>query len=132
MKKTLLVRTHRVGPAKKPELVPPPWPPPDAFERTPQVRYGYIWWPPVEIDETNEEYVFTADLAGTERSQVDVELMGDEIMVSGKDGEAPFAFAIALPEPVDAEDVKAELENGRFQVRVPKGAASRHRKIELG
>ena len=44
--------------------------------------------------------------------------MGDEIMVSGTDGAAPFAFAIALPESVDADDVEAELENGVLVVTV--------------
>jgi HSP20 family protein len=131
MKKTLLVKKKHPGPATKREFVPPPWPPPDGFPRTPGVRYGYIWWPPVEIEETNEEYVFAADLAGIERSDVDIELIGDEIMVSGTDGAAPFAFAITLPEPVDADDVEAELENGVLEVTVTKSASKRRDKIEL-
>ena len=131
MKHTLPVKKMHPGPATKPELVPPLSPPPDGFPRRPEVRYGYIWWPPVEIEETNEEYVFKADLAGTERSDVDIKLMGGEIMVSGTDRAAPFAFSITLPEPVDADDVKAELENGVLEVTVPKSASTRRHKIEL-
>ena len=129
MKQILPVKKKHPGPATK--FVHPPWPPPDGFPRTPGVRYGYIWWPPVEIQETDEEYVFTADLAGTEESNVDIELMSDEIMVSGKDGAAPFAFAITVPEHVDADDVKAELENGLLVVTVPKSASTRRHKVEL-
>ena len=131
MKKTVLITKRHPRPPVKRQLAPPPWPPPDSFPRTPGVRYGYVWWPPVEIAETSEKYVFTADLAGTERSAVEVELMGDEIMVSGTDGAAPFAFAIALPESVDADDVEAELENGVLEVTVPKSASTRRHKVEL-
>jgi HSP20 family protein len=103
----------------------------DAFPRTPGVRYGYIWWHPVEIKEHEERYLFAADLAGTEPGDVDIELMGNEVMVSGKDAGAPFAFAIALPEPVDAADVEAELDNGVLRVTAPRSASTRHRKDEL-
>ncbi len=130
MKHTLPVKKHP-GRSTKRRLVAPPGPPPEAFPRTPGVRYGFIWWPPVEIQETEEKYVFAADLAETEASDVDIELMGNEIMVSGKDAGAAFAFAIALPEPVDAADVEAELENGVLRVTAPRSAATRHRKVEL-
>jgi HSP20 family molecular chaperone IbpA len=131
MKQRLHVKTKHPAPPAKRQLVPPPGPPPDAFPRTPGVRYGFIWWPAVEIQEEDEKYVFAADLAGTDPGEVDIELMGNEIMVSGKDAGAPFAFAIALPEPVDAEDVEAEQEKGVLRVTAPKAASNRHRKIEL-
>ena len=131
MKQTLHVKKTHPAPPANHRLVPPPGPPPDVFPRTPGVRYGFIWWPPVEIKEENERYVFAADLAGTEPGDVEIELMGNEIMVSGKDAGAPFAFAIALPEPVDAADVEAELENGVLRVTAPRSAGTRHRKIEL-
>ena len=131
MKHTLPVKKSHPGSPTKRQPVPPPGPPPDAFPRTPGVRYGFVWWPPVEIQETEEKYVFAADLAGAERSDIDIELMGREIMVSGKDAGTPFAFAIALPEPVDAADVEAELENGVLRVTAPRSAATRHRKVEL-
>jgi len=131
MKQTLHVtkKQHAV-PAKR-RLVPPPGPPPDAFPRTPGVRYGFIWWPPVEVQEQDEKYVFAADLAGAEPADIDIELMGNEIMVSGEDAGAPFAFAIALPEPVDAADVEAELEHGVLRVTAARSAATRHREVKM-
>ena len=131
MKHTLPIKKKHPGPPTKRQLVPPPGPPPDAFPRTPGVRYGFIWWPPVEIQEEDEKYNFVADLAGTDPGDVDIELTGNEIMVSGKAAAAPFALAIALPEPVDVADVEAELENGVLRVTAPRSAATRHRKVEL-
>lgn len=130
MKHTVLVK-KRPAPPTKPKLPPPPWPPPDGFQRHPRVRYGYVWWPPVDIEDTDEKYVFTADLSGTEPGAVDIELMGNEIMVSGTDRAAGFAFAITLPESVDADDLEAAFENGVLVLTVPKSASTRHHKVQL-
>jgi HSP20 family protein len=131
MKQQLFLKKKHSRPQLSKQLVPPPWPPPDGFPQTPGIRYGYVWWPPVDIAETGEKYVFTADLTRTKESVVEVDLVGDEIMVSGTAGAAPFAFAIALPQPVDADDVEAELENGVLVVTVPMSASTRHHKVEL-
>jgi HSP20 family protein len=111
----------------------------------PSVHYGYVWWPPVDLEETDEAYVFASDLAGVDRNHVMIELTGNELAIGGEvkkeeqsdvmpeqlRGGAQFAYSITLPEPVDADAIDASLENGVLKVTVPKSKPSQRRKIEL-
>jgi len=106
-------------------------PPPEPFTRVPAVRYGYIWWPPVDIEETPDAYVVSAELAGVDRNDIEIELQGSEVIVSGKVSAGPFAYSVTLPEPVEADDVDARLEDGILKLTDPKAERSHHRKIEL-
>ena len=113
--------------------------------RGPTVHYGYVWWPPVDVEETDEAYVFASDLAGVDRNDVTIELTGNELAISGEVKKeersdvvpeqprrgAPFAYSITLPESVDADAIDASLENGVLKVTVPKSKPSQRRTIEL-
>ena len=113
--------------------------------RWPAVRSGDIWAPPVDVEETDEAYVLEAELPGVQRKDVDIELVGNELAISGevketkRDGvvrrqtrrSGPFAYRITLPEPVNAEDVDASLRNGVLKVTVPKSERAQRRKIQL-
>jgi HSP20 family protein len=117
----------------------------DGPAHSPTVHYGYIWWPPVDIEETDEAYVFASDLAGVDRNDVMIELMGNELAIGGEVKKeahsdvvpeqlrrgAPFAYSIALPESVDTDAIDASLENGVLKVTVPKSKPSQPRRIEL-
>jgi len=119
--------------------------PPEGPTRGPTVHYGYVWWPPVDVEENEEAYVFAADLAGLDRKDVTIELTGNELAISGevKNAErsdvvheqpkpgAPFAYSITLPEAVEADAVDASLENGVLKVTVAKPKPSQRRRIEL-
>jgi HSP20 family protein len=123
----------------------PPAPPLEGPTRGPTVHYGFVWWPPVDIEESDEAYVFTSDLAGVDRKDVTIDLTGNELAISGevKQNEplgvvgeqpspgAPFAYSITLTEPVEADAVEASLENGVLKVTVPKLDPSERRRIEL-
>jgi HSP20 family protein len=122
----------------------PPAPPLEGPTPGPTVHYGFVWWPPVDIEESDEAYVFTSDLAGVDRKDVTIDLTGNELAISGEvkhdespgAGEqpstgAPFAYSITLPEPVEADAVDASLENGVLKVIVPKLEPSQRRRIEL-
>jgi HSP20 family protein len=111
----------------------------------PTVHYGFVWWPPVDVEETDEAYVFTSDLAGVDRDDVTIDLTGNELAISGEvkneqpsdvAGEQPtsgarFAYSIRLPEPVEADAIDASLEHGVLKVTVPKPKPSQRRRIEL-
>ena len=113
--------------------------------RWPAVRYGDIWAPPVDVEETDEAYVLDAELPGVERKNVEIELVGNELAITGEVKETkragvvrrqtrrsgPFEYRITLPEPVNAEDIDASLRNGVLKVTVPKSERAQRRKIQL-
>jgi HSP20 family protein len=111
----------------------------------PTVHYGFVWWPPVDVEETEEAYVFTSDLAGVDKDDVTIDLTGNELAISGEvkneqpsdlkseqpTSSAPFAYSIRLPHPVEADVIDASLENGILKVIVPKSTPSQRRRIKL-
>jgi len=143
---TAPLKNHEAAPEKK----QPPWSavhggplasPLDGPAHGPTVHYGYVWWPPVDVEETDATYVFASDLAGADRNDVTIELTGNELAISGqvKHEErsdvvteqprrgAPFAYSITLPESVDADAIETSLENGVLKVTVPKSKPSQRR-----
>ena len=95
---------------------------------------GLAWSPLADVTETDDAYLVEADLPGVKRDQVDVQVAGGEIVISG---ETPgrerhgVLRRAALPRDVDPEKVSASLADGVLTVRVPKGEKSRPRRIEI-
>lgn len=111
----------------------------------PAVRYGDIWSPPVEIQETDDAYLLDVELPGVKRKNVDVEIVGHELIITGEVQQKErvgvvrrstrrsgrFAYHVTLPEPVDADQIEASLSDGVLEVRVPKSERSQRRKVQL-
>jgi HSP20 family protein len=102
------------------------------------------WVPAVETEETNDTYVIRAELPGMKRDDVNVELTGNELRITGEVKEESegkgkalrhrhgrFAYRASLPADADADKVEADLTDGVLTVRVPKAAQARARKIEI-
>jgi HSP20 family protein len=99
--------------------------------------------PPVDIEETDDSYVIEADLPGVKREDIDIELEGNELHVTGevkqREGRfrrrtrrvGRFELRVLLPEGVDGNGVDAKLDNGVLMVRVPKAQKAQRRKIDL-
>jgi HSP20 family protein len=99
--------------------------------------------PPVDIEETDDAYVIEADLPGVKRGDVNIELEGNELQVSGeikqREGKfrrrtrrvGRFELRVVLPDGVDSSGVDAKLEHGVLTVRVPKAEKAQRRKIDL-
>jgi HSP20 family protein len=101
--------------------------------------------PLVDIEEQDDAYVIEADLPGVKRSDVKIEQIGNELLISGEFKErerngvlrrqtrkvGEFAYRVALPESVDAEKIEAKLEDGVLTVRVPKVQRAQRRQIEV-
>ena len=142
MSQRALQKEQETAAEKKHPTLPSP---PHGPTRGPTVHYGFVWWPPVDLEETDEAYVFASDLAGVDRNDVTIELTGNELAISGEvkheersdvmrdqpRPSAPFAFSITLPEPVEADAIDASLENGVLKVIVTKPKPSQRRRIEL-
>ncbi len=91
-----------------------------------------MWSPAIETFERNGRLVLHAELPGLEPGNVKVEVVGDELVISGRRKHeeekrsrgryysersyGSFERRIALPEKIDAEDIDATYENGVLEV----------------
>jgi HSP20 family protein len=103
------------------------------------------WSPSVDIEETDDAYVVEADLPGVKAKDVSIELVGNELAITGelKDRERKgalrrqtrrtgrFEYRVTLPDHVDADKIEARLNDGVLTVRAPKSERAQRRKIEL-
>lgn len=105
------------------------------------------FFPAFDIRETSEGYLFQADLPGVQQEDLDIQLSGNRLSISGKreaearrEGEnrfiaersyGNFCRTFNLPEGVDGNAVKAELRNGVLNLLVPKVPEVQPRKIAI-
>jgi HSP20 family protein len=111
------------------------------FESTGEGGLGG-WVPAVETEETDDAYLVRAELPGMKSDDVDVELNGNELRITGEVKEeakgktlrrrhGKFAYRASLPTDADPAKVDAQLADGILTVRVPKAAQARSRRIEI-
>jgi HSP20 family protein len=103
------------------------------------------WVPAVDIEEQEDVYVVEAEIPGVDRNDVNIEVVGNELLITGEIKERErkgvvrrrtrrtgrFEFRVTLPEQVDAEKIEAKLNDGVLTVRVPKSARAQRRRIEV-
>jgi HSP20 family protein len=103
------------------------------------------WVPPVDIEETEDEWILEAELPGVDKDDINVEVRESEVVISGdikererkgilrrrtrKTGE--FEFRATLPGPTDPESITADARNGVLTVRIPKPEEARPRRISV-
>jgi HSP20 family protein len=100
------------------------------------------WIPAVETEETDDAYVIRAELPGMKRDDVDIELRGNELRITGEVTEetsgktlrhrqGKFAYRTTLPADADADKIDAQLADGVLTVQLPKAAKAQARKVEI-
>jgi HSP20 family protein len=103
------------------------------------------WSPPVDLEELDDAYVVEADLPGVRREDVEIELVGNELAITGEVKEQErkgtvrrqsrrtgrFEYRLSLPSHVDPEKVEAKLSDGVLKLRVPKSERAQRRRIEI-
>jgi HSP20 family molecular chaperone IbpA len=114
--------------------------------REESTRPGAYFHTPVDIYETPEELVVTADMPGVSRENVDIQLDGDSLTIEGRvrpedyEGLKPaqveygvggFYRRFSVGEAIDREGIKAQLTRGVLTLRLPKAAHARQRRIEV-
>lgn len=108
---------------------------------------GRSFLPAFDIRETPEGYLFTADLPGLKQEDLDIQLAGNRLTLSGKrEAErraeqetwfvrertsGSFTRTFSLPEGVDTNAITADLKDGVLTLMVPKAAEVKPRRVEI-
>jgi HSP20 family protein len=104
------------------------------------------WIPPIDVHETANEFVVTAELPGLARNDVQIQVGDGSIQISGQRrehdipyeqyhrverGHGSFNRTLDLPLPVDAERVTADLRDGVLTIVCPKTTEAAPRRIQV-
>jgi HSP20 family protein len=109
---------------------------------------GTTWLPAVNVEETRDELVLTAELPGMTREDVEIELENNVLTIHGtkeqereqKDDRryhlwerrwGSFQRSFTLPRTVSGDNISASFENGVLTIRMPKAAEAKSRRIEI-
>ncbi|MDH5589816.1 MAG: Hsp20/alpha crystallin family protein [Gemmatimonadota bacterium] len=105
------------------------------------------WLPAVNVSETSDELMLTAELPGMKQEDITIELENNILNISGtkseevKEGDeerryhmwerryGAFQRSFTLPHTVKADAIRAHFENGILEVHLPKSAEAKGRKI---
>ena len=106
---------------------------------------GEAFTPLADVEETPDAYHVEIELPGVKRDDLDIEIAGRRLTVTGERKErervgilrkrertvGEFRYEVTLPGDVDDDAVDAHLDEGVLTVRIPKPERDRPRRIEL-
>jgi HSP20 family protein len=100
--------------------------------------------PLVDVHETEEEYLVKVDLPGVKADDVSVEVNDNVLSISGsraadETGQAQlverpygsFVRTLTLPQGVDSDSIEAGYRDGVLELRIPKPAEQKPKKITI-
>jgi HSP20 family protein len=122
-----------------------------AFEDSfPTPATSGAWLPAVNVEETAEELVLTAELPGLTRDDVELEVENNILTLRGekieerREGDenkkfhlwertyGTFQRSFTLPRTVKADNITADFEKGVLHVHMPKVPEAKGRRISIG
>src|SRR6266542_3051605 len=94
---------------------------------------------------SSDLYVVEAELPGVKRDEVEIELLGNELAITGEIGQRErkgtlrrqarrtgrFEYRVTLPDQVDPDRIEANLAEGVLTIRVAKSERAQRRRIEV-
>ncbi len=104
------------------------------------------WIPPIDVHETADEYVITAELPGLGRDDVQIQVHDGHVRISGQRrerdvrceqyhrverGHGGFSRTFELPLPVDGDHVTADLHDGVLTVTCRKASEGTTHRIQV-
>lgn len=110
------------------------------------VRQVLTFRPDIDIVETADELVITADVPGAGREDLDIRFENGTLTLQAtvaprhaetagwlarEYGVGDFHRSLELGESIDAERISADIADGVVTIRLPKAAAVKPRKIEV-
>jgi HSP20 family protein len=114
--------------------------------RLERVSAGHQGWAPaVDLCETADAFIVTAELPGVSREQVRIDVHDGRLTLQGRRdarvpceqyhqverGHGEFSRSFALPPTVDAEKIAADLRNGVLTITVPKAPDRGARRVDV-
>jgi len=101
-----------------------------------KMKTNFGWEPPMDVFDTNTEFVVIMDISGMDRKDISVFTDGNVLRISGvrkdmyPEGRkqfhsleiqvGPFQRLIGIPVPVDGNSVSTHYSNGLLEVRLQK------------
>ena len=108
---------------------------------------GWRPLPPINVAQTNDAVVVTAELPGVKPEDLSLSITGNTLTLKGcrkpradeksttyhrrERTVGEFARSIELPKKVDSQKAAAEFDQGILTVRIPKSADALHRQIPV-
>jgi HSP20 family protein len=104
------------------------------------------WTPPVDLYETEDRFVLSAELPGLTRDDIDINVQDGTLTIHGsrpsssipceryhrvERGHGAFVRRFSVHAAVDVEHVTADLKDGVLTLTLPKSAAALPRRIEV-
>ena len=103
------------------------------------------WMPAADLLENDDAYVIEIELPGVKRDDIDVDVTGNELIVSGEIKErekvgllrrrtrrtGSFEYRVSLPGGLETDKIEANLKDGVLTVRVLKSERSKRRKVKV-
>lgn len=120
------------------------------YEPTVELSNTVDFIPACDVDETDKHYLIALDIPGMKKDQLQVEITGNTLTVSGekkeekKEGKGAqcsyeryqgrFERTFTLPELAASDKVEADYKDGVLRISVPKSeeAKAKTRKIQIG
>jgi HSP20 family protein len=108
------------------------------------------WTPPVDLYETAEEFVLTAELPGLRPDQIDIHVEENRIVIRGERsgdpghadtceqfhrierGHGRFSRAFVVPDVIDIDRVSSDLKDGILTITIPKASHRGPRRVTVG
>lgn len=103
--------------------------------------------PSIDISETDDKFVITAELPGMNKDNIDINLENNRLSISGerslkKEEEGKkfhrvetqygtFERSFQLPDNVDEDSISASYENGMLNITIDKSEEEVKKKIEI-
>jgi HSP20 family protein len=106
------------------------------------------WVPAMDLAETEDELVLTADLPGMSEDDIAIEVKDGVLTISGERRDSRkeegkgyhrversfgrFARNLSLPDGIDADRVAANFDRGVLEVRIPKPEERKPHRVRIG
>ncbi len=121
----------------------------DEYLKDPEKRTSSLatWYPVTDIVETESDYVLKLEVAGLGKDDVHVEFAEGTLTIKGERKEeketekenylrverfsGAFYRSFTLPKNVDADRIKASMQNGILELRIPKAEEKKAKSIPI-